>query len=112
MAQELAEGVRVVAKPPGTRTPLAASWLIISPRLAFLPPTASTSVILSCSNGTTRAVASAAWESSVGRLGCMVELREGGKAWSARGGPSPALRGLVVLLVGRQRSRGSAGASD
>ena len=48
----------VVAKPPGTRTPAAASWLIISPREAFLPPTASTSVILSCSNGTTRAVAS------------------------------------------------------
>jgi hypothetical protein len=31
---------------PGTRTPLADSWLIISPRLAFLPPTTSTSVIL------------------------------------------------------------------
>ena len=35
----------------------AANWLIISPRLAFLPPTTSTSVILRCSNGTTRAVA-------------------------------------------------------
>ena len=47
----------VVAKPPGTRTPEAASWLIISPREAFLPPTVSTSDILSCSNGATRAVA-------------------------------------------------------
>ena len=45
----------VVAKPVGTLTP-AGSWEIISPRLAFLPPTASTSVILRFSNGTTRAV--------------------------------------------------------
>jgi [pyruvate, water dikinase]-phosphate phosphotransferase / [pyruvate, water dikinase] kinase len=29
----------VVAKPPGTLTPRAASWLIISPSEAFLPPT-------------------------------------------------------------------------
>ncbi len=36
----------VVAKPPGTRTPVALNWLIISPREAFFPPTASTSVIL------------------------------------------------------------------
>src|SRR5213593_1023852 len=48
----------VVAKPPGTRTPEAASCEIISPRLAFLPPTASTSVILRFSKGTTRAVGS------------------------------------------------------
>ena len=41
----------------GTRTPCG-SWEIISPRLAFLPPTASTSVILSFSKGTTRAVGS------------------------------------------------------
>jgi hypothetical protein len=47
----------VVAKPVGTRTPWG-SWEIISPRLAFLPPTDSTSVILRFSNGTTRAVAS------------------------------------------------------
>ena len=33
----------VVAKPPGTRTPEAASWLIISPKEAFLPPTSPTS---------------------------------------------------------------------
>jgi hypothetical protein len=46
----------VVAKPVGTFTPCG-SWEIISPRLAFLPPTASTSVILRFSNGTTRAVA-------------------------------------------------------
>jgi hypothetical protein len=47
----------VVAKLVGTRTPCG-SCEIISPRLAFLPPTASTSVILRFSNGTTRAVAS------------------------------------------------------
>jgi regulator of PEP synthase PpsR (kinase-PPPase family) len=35
----------VVAKPPGTRTPASASWLIISPSEAFLPPTDSTSVM-------------------------------------------------------------------
>ncbi len=46
----------MVAKPVGTRTPWG-SWEIISPRLAFLPPTTSTSVILRFSNGTTRAVA-------------------------------------------------------
>jgi hypothetical protein len=33
------------------------NWEIISPKLAFLPPTDSTSVILRFSNGTTRAVA-------------------------------------------------------
>ena len=43
----------VVAKPVGTRTPVDASWEIISPREAFLPPTDSTSVIRSCSNGKT-----------------------------------------------------------
>jgi hypothetical protein len=52
----------VVAKPPGTRTPDALNWLIISPRLAFLPPTASTSFILNCSNGATRAVANEGWD--------------------------------------------------
>ena len=46
----------VVAKPVGTRTPCG-SCEIISPRLAFLPPTTSTSDILRFSNGTTRAVA-------------------------------------------------------
>ena len=43
----------VVAKPVGTRTPAAANWEIISPKEAFLPPTDSTSVILSCSKGNT-----------------------------------------------------------
>src|SRR5690606_10534590 len=43
----------VVAKPPGTRTPAPASWLIISPSEAFLPPTESTSVMRSCSKDTT-----------------------------------------------------------
>ena len=38
---------------PGTRTPACASWLIISPSEAFLPPTDSTSVILSCEKGMT-----------------------------------------------------------
>jgi hypothetical protein len=42
--QELAKAWAVVAKPVGTRTPLG-SCEIISPRLAFLPPTTSTSVI-------------------------------------------------------------------
>jgi hypothetical protein len=41
--------------PVGTFTP-EGSWEIISPRLAFLPPTASTSLILRFSNGTTRSV--------------------------------------------------------
>ena len=45
----------VVAKPVGTRTP-SGSCEIISPSEAFLPPTASTSVILRFSNGTTRSV--------------------------------------------------------
>src|SRR5690606_10058878 len=43
----------VVAKPPGTRTPAPANWLIISPSEAFLPPTESTSVMRSCSKDTT-----------------------------------------------------------
>ncbi|MNE57408.1 hypothetical protein D3C80_1523710 [compost metagenome] len=47
----------VVAKPVGTFTPWG-SWEIISPSEAFLPPTDSTSSILSFSKGTTRAVAS------------------------------------------------------
>ena len=46
----------VVAKPPGTRMPAPASWLIISPSDAFLPPTSSTSVMRSRSNGMTRAL--------------------------------------------------------
>jgi hypothetical protein len=45
----------VVAKPVGTRTP-EGSWEIISPKLAFLPPTDSTSVMRKSSKGTTRAV--------------------------------------------------------
>ena len=45
----------VVAKPVGTFTPVG-RWEIISPKLAFLPPTVSTSVIRSFSNGTTRSV--------------------------------------------------------
>jgi hypothetical protein len=44
----------VVAKPVGTRTP-SGNCEIISPKLAFLPPTDSTSVIRSCSKGTTKA---------------------------------------------------------
>jgi hypothetical protein len=45
----------VVAKPVGTLTP-DGKLEIISPRLAFFPPTDSTSVILKFSNGTTKAV--------------------------------------------------------
>ena len=45
----------VVAKPVGTLIPVG-NWEIISPRLAFLPPTSWTSLILRCSNGTTMAV--------------------------------------------------------
>ena len=45
----------VVANPVGTLTP-DGRLEIISPRLAFLPPTESTSVILRFSNGTTRSV--------------------------------------------------------
>src|SRR5271169_2052132 len=40
----------VVAKPPGTRTPKRASWLIISPSDAFLPPTLPTSPMRNVSN--------------------------------------------------------------
>ena len=45
----------MVAKPVGTFTPVG-SCEIISPRLAFLPPTDSTSLFLRFSNGTTKAV--------------------------------------------------------
>ena len=45
----------VVANPVGTRTPVG-SCEIISPKLAFLPPTDSTSAFLRFSNGTTSAV--------------------------------------------------------
>ncbi len=44
----------VVAKPPGTRMPARASWLIISPSDAFLPPTRSTSPIRRWSKKMTR----------------------------------------------------------
>ena len=45
----------VVAKPVGTRTPCG-NCEIISPRLAFLPPTVSTSLMRSFSKGATRSV--------------------------------------------------------
>lgn len=51
--QEIAESLCRRGKAPGTRTPAPVSWLIISPSEAFFPPTESTSVIRSCSNGTT-----------------------------------------------------------
>jgi hypothetical protein len=54
--EEFAEGVGRGGEAGGDAHALG-SWEIISPRLAFLPPTASTSVILRFSNGTTRAVA-------------------------------------------------------
>ncbi len=40
----------VVANPPGTLTPASASWLIISPKDAFFPPTFSRSFIPSWSS--------------------------------------------------------------
>ncbi len=43
----------VVAKPPGTRTPPPASWPIISPSEAFLPPMRPTSCMRSFSKGMT-----------------------------------------------------------
>ena len=38
-ARNSRKAAAVVAKPPGTRMPAPASWLIISPSEAFLPPT-------------------------------------------------------------------------
>jgi hypothetical protein len=55
VGQKLAERVGRGGKARG-HTHALGSCEIISPRLAFLPPTASTSVILRFSNGTTRAV--------------------------------------------------------
>ena len=49
-AMNLRKASAVVAKPPGTRTPFEANWLIISPNEAFLPPTCSTSVLRRFSN--------------------------------------------------------------
>src|SRR6218665_3729989 len=86
----------VVAKPVGTRTPCG-SCEIISPRLAFFPPTASTSVILRFSNGTTRAVGlkSADMEK-------LQKLKPGLRAapWHTGGGGACTGRGLVVVLGG------------
>ena len=65
-ARNWRKACEVVAKPPGTRTPDWLSWLIISPRDAFLPPTASTSVILRCSKRATRA--DARWVDDMGTL--------------------------------------------
>ena len=39
VARKSRKAAAVVAKPPGTRIPAPASWLIISPSEAFLPPT-------------------------------------------------------------------------
>ena len=52
-ARKSSKARAAVAKPPGTRTPLAASWLMSSPREAFLPPTLATSVMRSDSRGWT-----------------------------------------------------------
>ena len=88
----------VVAKPPGTRTPEAASWLIISPREAFLPPTDSTSVILRCSNGTTRAVARFASD--------MGKLRDDKNRGLSRAASKRAASVLAVLVGGGRRAWG------
>ena len=94
----------VVAKPPGTRTPLADSWLMSSPSEAFLPPTDSTSVILSSSKGTTRAVASG--------LRDMGQLRDDRKPGSSacrrrgqrRSRPRAARRMLWLCIAGGRRA--------
>jgi hypothetical protein len=83
VAQEVAEGIAVVAKPPGTRTPASASWLIISPSEAFLPPTDSTSVMRRFSNGATytlspAAAGSGAFSTAVDRLVMMKHLFDDG----------------------------------
>jgi hypothetical protein len=46
----------VVAKPPGTRTPAPLSWLISSPREAFLPPTSATSFMRNAAKSRTKGV--------------------------------------------------------
>ncbi len=52
-AMKSSKACAVVANPPGTRTPVAASWLISSPSDAFFPPTEATSVMRSDSRATT-----------------------------------------------------------
>src|SRR5262249_13806051 len=86
----------VVAKPPGTRTPVWLSCEIISPRLAFLPPTTSTSLILRCSNGTTRAAGSKR-DSDMGKLRDVVK-----PALPGRGARARALH--FWILVGEERA--------
>jgi hypothetical protein len=52
-ARKSSNALAVVAKPPGTRTPALESWLMSSPREAFLPPTCATSVMRRDSRGRT-----------------------------------------------------------
>ena len=56
----------VVAKPSGTRTPALASWLIISPREEFLPPTESTSV----ERSSVKSMTLACWDMDAGFWWC------------------------------------------
>jgi hypothetical protein len=51
--EEVLEGLGRRGEAAGTRTPEAASWLMSSPREAFLPPTVATSVMRSDSRGAT-----------------------------------------------------------
>jgi hypothetical protein len=88
---------------------------IISPRLAFLPPTASTSVILRFSNGTTRAVALNSAD-----MGKLRKLKAGLRSGGA-GGPGRAAS-LLFEWAGARRdghimaaivgSRGAQGPRD
>src|SRR5574337_1750906 len=96
----------VVAKPVGTRTPWG-SCEIISPRLAFLPPTTSTSLILRFSNGTTRAVASKRAD-----MGKLQKLKPGlrlHKLKDAAGGRPCSGHGFAVVVVGRRGAWGEIG---
>src|SRR5690349_21973440 len=94
-ARKVRNACAVVAKPPGTRTPDSLSWLIISPREAFLPPTASTSVILRVSSGATKAVAR--WVDGMGRLG----------AREKPASPDPCMRGgRLGAAAGRRAGAG------
>src|SRR6185369_6401864 len=90
----------VVAKPPGTETPRG-SWEIISPRLAFLPPTTSTSLILKSSNGTTSRLPkrfSRGAEPRSADMGKLQKLKPGLRSGSAA--PHAKRQGLLLVRIG------------
>ena len=96
-ARKRRKACAVVAKPPGTRTPAVASWLISSPREAFFPPTASTSVILRCSKGATRVVAKVVPD--------MGKLRDVEKPVLPLARTCANAGRLCILVIGSGRSR-------